>query len=574
MRITVPERPKPPWSGPIPDELVPQDQARDGATEVRLMRLRLSLALAATFMIPLAIAIPVVYATTIGRGDQILIPGLLIAGADVLLAILTLRVARRILEPVERLERARSEMADAYADARALALRDGLTGLGNHRAFQEELTRQCEITKRHGAQFALVLLDLDAFKSVNDSGGHSSGDAMLRSFGATIQPALRRTDVAYRVGGDEFAVILPHCDAEGAAIFVRRLLATSLEARGRAPDEQAVSFSAGISATAITGPDRDALFRQADAALYWGKRHGRTCVTIFDPARHDGDGGQSAPERSAAVARIAATGGVRAVFQPIFDLVTGTPQGYEGLVRPLAGTGFADPGALFRAAEETGRTVELDLVCLDAVLGRAHQLDLPGSITLNLSPRTLESEDFSATTLLRLLARHEVAPERTVVEITEREAVEDVERLTQSIGACRKAGMRIAADDVGAGNAGLRLLAQLRFDIVKIDLSLVQEGAVRTSSLEVVRTLKELADRWGAHVIAEGVETPEQLNFVRSLGIPAAQGYLLGVPLDDPARGAIDLARLATVKTDPLVERLRSVQGALLDPAAEAGGVG
>jgi EAL domain-containing protein (putative c-di-GMP-specific phosphodiesterase class I) len=297
-------------------------------------------------------------------------------------------------------------------------------------------------------------------------------------------------------------------------------------------------------------------------------------VTIFDPARHDGDGGQSAPERSAAVARIAATGGVRAVFQPIFDLVTGTPQGYEGLVRPLAGTGFADPGALFRAAEETGRTVELDLVCLDAVLGRAHQLDLPGSITLNLSPRTLESEDFSATTLLRLLARHEVAPERTVVEITEREAVEDVERLTQSIGACRKAGMRIAADDVGAGNAGLRLLAQLRFDIVKIDLSLVQEGAVRTSSLEVVRTLKELADRWGAHVIAEGVETPEQLNFVRSLGIPAAQGYLLGVPLDDPARGAIDLARLATVKTDPLVERLRSVQGALLDPAAEAGGVG
>jgi diguanylate cyclase (GGDEF)-like protein len=523
------------------------------------MRVRLFLALVTMFAIPLAIAIPVVYGTALRRGDVVLTPTIAIVALAMFLGLLTTWMARRILEPARRLENARVRLADAYINARALSLRDGLTGLGNHRAFQEELTRQCDLARRHNVSFALVLIDLDGFKSVNDSGGHSSGDQVLQQFGATIAPALRRSDQAFRVGGDEFAVLLPHTDADGAAIFVRRLLAASLEARGTGPEARAVSFSAGISSSAAAGADRDMLFRQADAALYWGKRHGRTCVTVFDPVRHDGDGGHSLPERSAAVARIAAMGGVRAVFQPIFDLRTGLPQGYEGLVRPLPGTGFSDPGTMFRAAEETGRTVELDLVCLDAVLARFSQLDLPGSVTLNLSPRTFESEDFSATTMLRLLARHHVAPERTVVEITEREAVEDIDRLARSINACRAAGMRIAADDVGAGNAGLRLLAQLRFDIVKIDLSLIQGGAVRASSQEVVRTLRDLADRWGALVIAEGIETPEQLVFVRSLDIHAGQGYLLGRPAEDPGRGFIDLDALETLSDDWLANRLRAV---------------
>jgi EAL domain-containing protein (putative c-di-GMP-specific phosphodiesterase class I) len=145
-----------------------------------------------------------------------------------------------------------------------------------------------------------------------------------------------------------------------------------------------------------------------------------------------------------------------------------------------------------------------------------------------------------------------------VLELTERAAIEDMDRVARAIDACRAAGMRLAADDVGAGNAGLRLLSQLRFDIVKIDLSLVQGGAVRATSQEVVRTLKDLADRWGALVIAEGVETPEQLEFVRSLGIRAGQGYLLGRPSDSPTTEPVDLARLASSSGDWLVDRLRA----------------
>ena len=229
------------------------------------------------------------------------------------------------------------------------------------------------------------------------------------------------------------------------------------------------------------------------------------------------------------------------MFQPIYDLVSGAPRGFEGLVRPLPNTGFNDPGTMFAAAEATGRTAELDIACLEAVMGAASRLRLPGSLTVNLSPRTLEMDEFSIQGLLRIIVRHGLDPRRIVLELTEREAVEDIDRLRRAVEDCRVAGIRLAADDVGSGNAGLRLLSQLRFDIVKIDLSLVQGGTRHDQSLEVVRTLRDLADRWGALVVAEGIETPAQLEVVRSLGIGAGQGYLLGRPAEQPPTGAIDL---------------------------------
>jgi EAL domain-containing protein (putative c-di-GMP-specific phosphodiesterase class I) len=225
----------------------------------------------------------------------------------------------------------------------------------------------------------------------------------------------------------------------------------------------------------------------------------------------------------------------------------------------MPGSGFADAGELFAAAESVGRTVELDLACVATSISAFARLSLPGSLTLNLSPRTLEADDFSVHALVQLVRRQALDPARIVLELTEREAVEDMDRLVRAVEACRAAGMRIAADDVGAGNAGLRLLSQLRFDIVKIDLSLVQGGAVRATSQEVVRTLKDLADRWGALVIAEGVETPEQLEFVRSLGIRAGQGYLLGRPAETPSTAVVDLDALTRSSGDWLVDRLRAM---------------
>jgi diguanylate cyclase (GGDEF)-like protein len=536
-----------------PDARDSDETIFDGSTDLRVVRLRLFLALITMFTIPVALGSPVIYVLTIGHGASVLMPMLGITALTVAMGGLTVWLARRILEPAERLDRARVVLEDAYTRARAESLRDALTGLGNHRAFQEELERQWIGSTRYNSRLALAILDLDDFGKVNEAEGHASGDRVLVGIAGLLTAGLRRTDRVFRIGGDEFAVLLPGVDADGAYLVVRRILATALERQqvgGRRSEDltgtsEAWSFTAGISSVPGTASDRATLYREAEAALLYGKKHGRTFVSVYEPERHS----SGAIDRPVAglgseVARVAAAGALVAVFQPIFDLRTGNPRGFEGLVRPMPGSGFADPLELFSAAEAAGRTVELDLASLTTSVTAFAKLALPGSLTLNISPRTLESDQFSVHGLVKLLQRHGVEPGRIVLELTEREAVEEMDHLIRAVEACRAAGMRIAADDVGAGNAGLRLLSQLRFDIVKIDLSLVQGGAVRATSQEIVRTLKDLADRWGALVIAEGVETAEQLEFVRSLGIRAGQGYLLGRPSERPSVDAVDLDAL------------------------------
>jgi diguanylate cyclase (GGDEF)-like protein len=543
----------------------PSETIFDGSTDLRVVRLRVFLALVIMFAIPIAIVSPLIYGLALGEGASMMLPTIGVVVLAMLLGVLTVWLARRVLEPAERLDRARVILEDAYARARAESLRDGLTGLGNHRAFQEELERQWVAAGRHNTRLALAVVDLDDFRRVNETDGHVGGDRVLVSAAATLAAGLRRADRVFRIGGDEFAVLIPGADGESAYLSIRRLLATALE--GTPGRDQAIgggagapwSFTAGVSSIPGSATDRAVLYREADAALTWGKRHGRTCVTVYEADKHAASAlDRPVEEVAAEISRVAAVGALRAVFQPIYDLRTGQPRGFEGLVRPLPGSGFADAGELFAAADAVGRTVELDLACLATAISAFAGLGLPGSLTLNLSPRTLERDEFSVHALVRMLERHGLEPGRVVLELTERETLEDMERLVRAVESLRAAGMRIAADDVGAGNAGLRLLAQLRFDIVKIDLSLVQGGAVRATSLEVVRTLKDLADRWGALVIAEGVETPEQLQFVRTLGIRAGQGYLLGSPSDRPPTEPIDLDRLSR-STDWLADRLRAM---------------
>jgi diguanylate cyclase (GGDEF)-like protein len=451
--------------------------------------------------------------------------------AVVILLSLVTWMAKQVLRPAEQLEWSRVRLHDLYELARVDSLRDMLTGLGNHRAFQEESDRQIDASRRYGAPLAVVAINLDDFKQINDKLGHEGGDGILASFGELVQSTIRSPDRAFRTGADGFAILLPHTDADGGEIFARRLLAAALEpTRGNASRE-GISFSAGVSACPALATDRRHLIAQAEAAMASAKRHGRTAVETFDPARHRAPGVlTSAAEASAAVAETVTNKLIRPVFQPIVDLRNGKVIGYEGLVRPMPASGFPDPNAMFIAAERAGRTVELDYACIEAVAIGTNELPQDAMITINVSPRTLELPDFSPPLLVRTLRRAGLEPGRVVIEITERETIEEMERLKRNVAACRAAGFRVAADDVGAGNAGLRLLSQIQFDIVKIDLSLVQEGALYETSLAVVGSLQELARRWGAWVIAEGIETPEQLRVVRQLEITAGQGYLLGRP--------------------------------------------
>jgi diguanylate cyclase (GGDEF)-like protein len=451
-------------------------------------------------------------------------------GLSIVLPPIMIVLARSVLAAARRIELRRDELLELYERARLDSLIDPLTGLGNHRAFQEEFVRQVEDARRRNAPLSLILIDLDDLKRVNDELGHAGGDALLAATGHLLGSGSRHSDRAFRVGGDEFVVLLPNTDLETAALAARRLLAAALDG---APFGQGrpFSFSAGVSAFPTPSPSGARLYRHADAALYWSKRHGRTDVQAYDPERHGQAGDErNSAELTAAVAKIAATRALSPVYQPIFSLTSGEVVGHEGLIRPAPGAGFADAESLFTAAEATGRTSELDRVCLDIVAASARDLPLNTYLAVNMSPRTLESAEFSAAQLAATFSKRGIPPNSLVLELTEREAVEDVATLRRNLEACRERGIRIAADDVGAGNAGLRLLSEITFDFVKIDLSLVQSGVLRESSMAVLRALRELAIRSSATLVAEGIETASQLEAVRDLGLAAGQGYLLGRP--------------------------------------------
>jgi len=465
-----------------------------------------------------------------------------LAGFAVLVVLVTVVVARTFLQPFDDLAESEAQLEVLYREAREDSLHDGLTGLGNHRSFQEELDRQFDLFRRHQVPVALLLIDLDDLKVVNDNEGHPAGDQLLLGMANAIRDTLRYGDRAFRIGGDEFAVLLPHTDAEDALIAANRLRHFCLRP---VASERLIPFSGGVSSVPVLASDRNELFRQADAALYRCKRGTRGTVAIFDADRdlvpEDAHGAGSAT----AVRDIVRSRNLKPVYQPIVDLRDGSVLGFEGLIRPGASSPFSNPGQLFSAAAAAGRTVELDLACFEIVAAGAAQIDPEQVVSINLSPQTLEMEDFTSSWLLEILARYGISAGRVIVELTEREAITDLDHLRRSVASLQRAGVRIAADDVGAGNAGLRLLSQVRFDIVKIDLSLVQDGVQHESSRAVVRSLMDLAARQGAVAIAEGLETAEQLRSLRELGITTGQGYLLGRPGPNTGLASVDIEALA-----------------------------
>lgn len=551
---------------------------RGRAPDVRLVRLRVALVIGATFVIALLAG---------GVEVALLMPGAGAAVSDVvarapwpahvsfilalvLAVALVARLARLVVGPAEQLAAAHDDLRRLYETAHMSAHQDSLTGLANHRAFQEEFERQLAISRRFDRPVALVMIDVDDFKTVNDAAGHAAGDDLLVEMGRLLRSVLRAHDRSFRVGGDEFAVLMEDTDAASATIGVKRLLAAALEPRPTSAFSRGFAFSAGVTEALAFGSTRDELLAQADEALYRAKREGRCCVRVHDPvASADVDDVRALVDRSTDVAEVIRSGGLHPVYQPMFDLVTGDPAAFEGLIRLPVGSPFRDPGHLFRAAEATGRTFDLDDACAAAVLAGATAIDGQCSLSINLSPRTLQAPEFGAEAFVANLEAAGWAPARVIVEVTEREAVDDLERLRAVLGRLQALGIRIAADDVGAGNAGLRLLSQIHFDIVKLDLMLVQEGARRDSSLAVVRSLADLAARWGAIVVAEGVEMPSQLRMLRAVGIPLAQGYLLGRPSATIEHRRLDLAALeAADDLQALISPPGRAAPAILSPGA------
>jgi diguanylate cyclase (GGDEF)-like protein len=414
---------------------------------------------------------------------------------------------------------------------------DGLTDLPNHRAFQADLEQAVAFAERAGNSLALAVLDVDHFKLVNDRYGHPQGDELLKQVAAVLRVG-RSTDRAYRIGGDEFALLLPGTDSEGTQTLIRRLSRKLVDA----------GAPASIGVAALRGGESPSELRaEADAALYEAKRGGRGGAVHFDAIRSDT--AVTTADRRNAVARLIEDGGITTVFQPIWGLELGELIGLEALSRPHERYGFSGPSEAFDVAAQVGLVHELDVLCAtQALRSAADDLDLPPDVLLfvNLAPSTLERDAGACDWLAAAVDQARLTPDRIVIEVTERIAAR-VSLVARSIERLRAAGFKLALDDVGTGNSGLEMLAMVDADYVKIDRSIVTAAPTEPNARAVLMAMATFASQTGAFVIAEGIEDEETLEFLRTIEeltlrpgriIKGGQGFKLGRPAPQAPDGS------------------------------------
>ena len=506
------------------------------APELDLMRVRLLLVVGATFVIALLVGGGHVAPACAGPGvprmrrSSIAGPPAAAVGLAIAFALaiaLVARMTRHIIRPAEELASSRHDLGDLYESARSRALEDSLTGPGQPPRLPGGVREHARPER------PLTGWTWPCCSSTSTTSRPS-----------TTRPATPSATTcwsrwaAFSAAGSEPPIACSASAATSSRSCCRTRMRTTpgssrtgcwrpASSRGRSGSfRRGFAFSGGLTSAPAFATTRDKLLNQADEALYQAKRDGRCLVRVFDPARARRRSTSAAlSERSAAVADVLNGGGLRPVFQPIIDLRNGEVLAFEGLTRLPDGTPFRDPGVLFEAAEAAGRTYELDLACVTAILDAARTIDRRIGLSLNLSPRTLETPEF-APTIRGPAFDGRLGASRVIIELTERDAVQDIDQLRRVLDRLRATGLRIAADDVGAGNAGLRLLSQIHFDIVKLDLGLVQEGA-RARDLARGRpvpgrprgTLGRHGDRGGSRDARPAAAHPEPARSRRRRGI-------------------------------------------------------
>jgi diguanylate cyclase (GGDEF)-like protein len=383
------------------------------------------------------------------------------------------------------------------------ASRDGLTDLPNQRAFREDLEREVESAARYGDRLSVCAIDLDDFKFLNDRHGHQHGDALLRRAAATLRE-LRAGDRAYRVGGDEFTVILTRTDAEGARTVARRIDAAMREA--------GIAASIGVSVLR-PGHEPDGLLAEADAALYEAKRHGGATIVHFDDISDRV--AVTRPDEVRALHRLLDSGDVSTAFQPIWNLEAGSLLGVEALTRPAPDSGLSNPAQAFDVAEQIGRVRDLDALCVRSALRSARALPPGALLFLNLAPRTLDL-DADDDWLLRAVTEAGLEPGRVVVEVTERSGGR-IASVLKSLRRLREQGFQLALDDVGTGNSGLEMLREVGAEFVKLDRSIVAAAPIEANARAVLMAMATFARQTGAYVIAEGIEDESVLDYLRTI---------------------------------------------------------
>ena len=440
-------------------------------------------------------------------------------------------------------DRGRAEVAlhASAMELSALASTDSLTGLKNRREFDRALRT---IPRQ---PFAVLSLDVDGLKTINDTEGHAAGDAMLRLVGHTLGLLVRGWDVMARVGGDEFAALLPEVGVLGAEVVAQRMrtaMHTLLLPTG--PARITVGWSA-----APAGADPVSVWQKADEFLYRAKKAGGD--QVIGLAYQTGEFGDIAERSYTEVITHVLNGGpLTTMFQPIVNLTDGTVLGYEALAR-TEGLGATDSvEALFEAARSSGHIQELDRICRRRAIEDARDLPAEGILFLNISASTLMNPVNRVSDLLDLLRATKRAPQMVVLDITEHELIRDYEVLHHVLAAYRSEGLRFALDDAGEGHSTLKLLAASASEYLKLGRSLTMTSA-KAASRAVIDATTTFARISGATVIAEGVENEYAADMMKSAGIQLGQGFGLGKPtrasdIEDVRAALLDRAALSGLR--------------------------
>jgi diguanylate cyclase (GGDEF)-like protein/PAS domain S-box-containing protein len=418
-----------------------------------------------------------------------------------------------------------------------IAFHDSLTDLANRAYFHEKLAVAVEASRLDPAvHFAVMFLDLDRFKVVNDSLGHFAGNELLREVGKRLLQCLRPNDLVARLGGDEFAVLLRDpCSSEDGLRLAERMLAELAVPVSIFGNEIVPSASVGITFSDMSYRTVDELLRDADLAMYEAKAAGRARVVIFNRTMHDRIADKLSLE--ADLRRAIGEGELSLSFQPLFNLEPYRLVGFEALARWMhPARGPIGPTVFIGVAEEAGHIEALTTWVLDkaveqlAAWHRAAPHMAHTGMSVNISGRDLAQPEF-LDRVLSVLQRHGVAPTLLTLEITESVLMSHLALARDTLARLRSFGVQLAIDDFGTGYSSLTYLSTLPIDCLKIDRSFVTSIAHGAENVEIVRAVLTLGQALAKSVVAEGIETPEQLHTLRRLGVHVGQGYLLAHPM-------------------------------------------
>jgi len=426
------------------------------------------------------------------------------------------------------------ELQSAQSALTEQATHDALTGLPNRALLVERINREVSRRPHSNRLFAVLFVDLDRFKQVNDTHGHAAGDATLRRVAERLVGALRPMDTVARIGGDEFVVLAPEVNSQLHAVDIGTRLLCELARGSDVDDGDGVAASIGISVSGEAHATAEWLLHEADTAMYEAKSLGGRRVAVFGAAL-----GRLVQERSAARKALRSAlddHRIIAHYQPIVDLASGRIAGFEALARMVGRDGVITPPAAFiPAAEDSGLVVPLGAQMLhnavdDACSWMRPSTDRQLNIAVNLSPRQFESGDLPEL-IGAELDRSGMSPNRLHLELTETAVMELRPDLLDQLTRIAATGVQIGLDDFGTGYASLTHLRRLPLTFVKIDRSFVRGLGADDEDERIVAAVIDLAANLGLRSIAEGVETIDQLRRLRELRCGEAQGYLFARPM-------------------------------------------